>query len=89
MLTTDEKIAITNKKRNLKGTNLNIGNSFATLDDSDIVDKSNMMGVRIDPDNFAAINLIKDLKIAIHALNNKADNQATAIPEEVSFWWNG
>ena len=85
MLTTDEKIAITNKKRNLKGTNLNIGNSFATLDDSDIVDKSNMMGVRIDPDNFAAINLIKDLKIAIHALNNKADNQATAIPEEVSF----
>ena len=44
-----------------------------------------MMGVRIDPDNFAAINLIKDLKIAIHALNNKADNQAPAIPEEVSF----
>ena len=85
MLTTDEKIAITNKKRNLKGTNLNSGNSFAALDDSDIVDKSNMMGVRIDPANFAAINLIKDLKIAIHALNNKADNQAPAIPEEVSF----
>ena len=78
-------IAITNKKRNLKGTNLNSGNSFAALDDSDIVDKSNMMGVRIDPDNFAAINLIKDLKIAIHALNNNADNQAPAIPEEVSF----
>ena len=44
-----------------------------------------MMGVRIDPANFAAINLIKDLKIAIHALNNKADNHAPAILEEVSF----
>jgi hypothetical protein len=44
-----------------------------------------MMGVRINPANFAAINLIKDLKIAIHALNNKADNQAPVIPEELSF----
>ena len=85
MLTTDEKIAITNKKRNLKGTNLKSGNSIAVLDDSDIIDKSDMMGVGIDPANFASINLIKDLKIARHALNNKADNQAPSIPEEVSF----
>ena len=55
------------------------------LDDSDIIDKSDMMGVGIDPANFSSINLIKDLKIARHALNNKADNQAPAIPEEVSF----
>ena len=56
MLTTNEKIAITNKKRNLKGTNLKSGNSIAVLDDSDIIDKSDMMGVGIDPANFASID---------------------------------
>ena len=82
LLTTEDKTAITNKKRNLEGTNLNSENSFAVLADSIIIDTSTLMGVHIDHLNFATIDLVKDLEIARHALNNKIITPITEIPIE-------
>ena len=41
-----------------------------------------MMGVHIDHLNFATIDLVKDLEIARHALNNKIITPITEIPVE-------
>ena len=40
------------------------------------------MGVHIDHLNFATIDLVKDLEIARHALNNKIITPITEIPVE-------
>ena len=85
LLTTEDKTAITNKKRNLEGTNLNSENSFAVLADSIIIDTSTLMGVHIDQSDFSSIDLIKDLEIARHALSNKVANQISAPVEEIPF----
>jgi len=69
----------------LEGTNLNSENSFAVLDDTDIIDKSDRMGVHIEHDNFSAINLIRDLELARHALKDKVDHHTPVIIEEVSL----
>ena len=85
LLTTKDKTAITSKKRNLEGTNLNSDNSFAILADSIIMDTSTLMGVHIDQSDFSSIDLIKDLEIARHALSNKGASQTSAPVEETSF----
>ena len=85
LLTTKDKTAITSKKRNLEGTNLNSDNSFVVLADSIIMDTSTLMGVHIDQSDFSSIDLIKDLEIARHALSNKGASQTSAPVEETSF----
>jgi hypothetical protein len=58
------------KKRNFEGTNLSDQNSFAALGNSDIVDLASGMGVVITCDHFNKVQLLKDIELAQHALQN-------------------
>ena len=58
-------------KRNLEGTNLNSENSFSALDNEEIISKSDLMGVHISDVNYSDIDLIKDLEVARHSLEEK------------------
>lgn len=71
LLTTDDRNLKVGRKRNLEGTNLNSKNSFSVLSYLDIMQKSKDIGVVIDDDNFATIDLMKDLEIARHSLLEK------------------
>lgn len=59
------------RKRNLEGTNLSSKNSFAVLSDKDIIDKSVNMGVKTDINMMQTVNVIRDLEIARHTLDQK------------------
>lgn len=59
------------KKRTLEG-NIDLSNSFSILDNDELlVQKCISMGVKLDDNNFVAINLLKDLEYARIALNQK------------------
>lgn len=64
------------KKRSLEGTNLNNHNSFAILNNPDIAQIALDMGVNISVDEFDCVDLMKDLEIARHALDNKSSCQS-------------
>ncbi|CAN6179483.1 unnamed protein product [Urochloa humidicola] len=65
-----EEQAKAGKKRSFEGTRSN-HNSFSILEDCDIVDRSNNMGVVINSINFEQIVVLKELEIARHALFTK------------------
>ena len=58
-------------KMTLEVTNLNFKNSFSVLSNEEIISISDMMGVHINDCDFSAINLIKDLEVARHSLEEK------------------
>jgi hypothetical protein len=58
------------KKRNLEGTNLSNQNSFVVLGNSDIANIASGMGVVITSDHFDKVELLKDIELARHALQN-------------------
>jgi hypothetical protein len=58
------------KKRNLEGTNLSDQNSFAVLGNDDIMNLAIGMGVVISPDQFDKVDILKDIELARHALQN-------------------
>lgn len=70
-VTTEEKVTRMGQKRNLEGTNLNPENSFSVLANDDIMQLSLNMGIELNDSNFVAIDFIKDLEIARHALAEK------------------
>jgi hypothetical protein len=57
------------KKKALEGTTLSNHNSFALLDNDMIVNLASEMGISIPLDQFDAIDVMKDLEIARHALD--------------------
>jgi hypothetical protein len=57
------------QKRTIEGTNLSAHNSFAILDDSDIMNLAADMGIIIDSGQFEMVNIMKDLEIARHSLD--------------------
>lgn len=59
------------KKRSLEGNTIPISNSFSALDDDELIKRSNCMGVVINSSDFTAVELLKDLENARHALNKK------------------
>jgi hypothetical protein len=77
-MTTDEKNAQMAKKRNLEGNNNTSKNSSSALDVDDIVNISSKMGIVLGKDNFAAIDLVKDMEMDRNDLamkQNKANTQ--------------
>jgi hypothetical protein len=64
--------------RNIPGTNLNTHNSFALLDDEDILNRALEMGVNPDSLNLEKINYLKDLEIARHTIV-LAQNSSAAV----------
>ncbi|TVU24383.1 hypothetical protein EJB05_26816, partial [Eragrostis curvula] len=69
------------KKKNLEGTNLNSSNSFAVLSNTELLNKSACMGIKINVNDMEKIDIIKDMEIARHALENKKD-QPEVVPVE-------
>lgn len=83
-LTTEAKTMMMSKKRNLEGTNLNSENSFSILNNVDIMQLSVNMGVNINDNDFAAIDLIKDLEMARHSLaNKKLETENHVVEDEI------
>ena len=73
-------------KRNLEGTNLNSENSFSALDNEEIISKSDLMGVHISDVNYSDIDLIKDLEVARHSLEEKKKESYThSCDEEIKI----
>lgn len=62
------------RKRNLEGTNLSNANSFAVLENHEIANLANNMGIVINENGFDKIDFMKDLEIARHNLDNKIKN---------------
>jgi hypothetical protein len=62
----DTKARENTEARNILGTNLNTHNSFALLDDDDIMNRALEMGVRPDSFSLEKINYLKDLETAKH-----------------------
>lgn len=84
-LTIEEKNQRLAKKRNLEGTNLIPEHSISTMSENDIVHLSKDMGVDLVNDaSFIAIDLIKDLEIARHALAEKNLNTNVSNVEEAT-----
>lgn len=65
------------KKRDLEGTNLDDPNSFSILDNSSISMLANNMGILIDECDFDVVDIMKDLELARHKLDNKGKNLET------------
>lgn len=59
------------KKRNLDGTNLSSNNAFSVLNNDNLLNKTCNMRVKINMDNLEVINVMKDLEIARHTMENK------------------
>ncbi|CAN6361149.1 unnamed protein product [Urochloa humidicola] len=59
-----------NKKRTLEGTSSD-QNSFSVLCNDDIIDRSNQLGVALDVNDYAQIDIMRDLELARQALNKK------------------
>jgi hypothetical protein len=57
------------EKKNLSGTTLNSSNSFAALDDDDIIARALEMGISQDSFPSEKVNYLKDLEIARHSIN--------------------
>ena len=73
-------------KMTLEGTNLNFKNSFSVLSNEEIISISDMMGVHINDCDFSAINLIKDLEVARHSLEEKNKiNMPTSVEVEIEI----
>lgn len=60
-----------NKDGKEKGNTIQLNNSFSILDNDEIIERSLNMGIMLNNDEFAAIDLIKDLEAARQALNQK------------------
>jgi hypothetical protein len=60
--------------RNIPGANLNTHNSFALLDDEEILNRALEMGVIPDSFSLEKINYLKDLESARHAIVEVQDN---------------
>jgi hypothetical protein len=58
------------KKRSLQGTSLNNQNSFAALDNEVIADIAGCMGINVAKENFETFDLMKDIELDRHTLNN-------------------
>jgi hypothetical protein len=56
------------RKRKLEGTSLSNQNSFAALNNMEIVEMVSGMGIIVAYDQFDSIELMKDLEVARHAL---------------------
>jgi hypothetical protein len=58
------------KKRSIQGISLTNQNFFAILDNMDISDLTVGMGINVSEDHFETFDLMKDIEIARHALDN-------------------
>jgi hypothetical protein len=67
------------KKRNIEGTNLSDQNSFAVLDNDDIMSLASGMGVINSPDQLDKVDILKDIEIARHALENVSQKKVPDI----------
>jgi hypothetical protein len=65
----DDKAMAAAEKKNLSGTTLNSSNSFAALDDDDIIARALEMGISHDSFPSEKVNYLKDLEIARHSIN--------------------
>jgi hypothetical protein len=70
--------------RNIPGTNLNTHNSFALLDDEEILNRALEMGVSSVSFNPEKINYLKDLETARHAIDAVQDIPATTKCDDTS-----
>lgn len=61
------------KKRNLEGTNLTNENSFVVLDNYEIANLTSDMGIVIQDFDFDKVDMMKDLELARHNLDNKSE----------------
>jgi hypothetical protein len=61
-------------KRSLKCTNLSDHNSFATLDNAEIVHLTSDMGINIDCVQFDSVEIMRDLEVARHSLDKTRNN---------------
>jgi len=62
------------KKKNLEGNPLTSKNSFAVLNNSDLMSKASKFGIDTNNLDFAKIDLMKDLERARTSLATKLDN---------------
>lgn len=63
-----------NRKRTLEGTNLDSNNSFAALDNSDIIEIAADMDIMISDNDYAKVDIMKNMEIARYTLKMKSDN---------------
>jgi len=61
------------QKRTAEGTQIPPSNSLSILDNNEILNRANKMGVAVDDSSFHSIDLIKELELAKYALNKKSD----------------
>jgi hypothetical protein len=63
------------KKRSLQGTSLNNKNLFVVLDNEVIADLAGCMGINVGKGNFETFDLMKDIELARHTLNDVKKNR--------------
>jgi hypothetical protein len=74
----DTRAMETTNANNIPGTNLNSHNSFALLDDDDILSRALEMGVDTTSLSLEKVNYLKDLEIARHAIITVQDSAAVS-----------
>jgi hypothetical protein len=79
----DDKAKVAAEKKNLSGTTLNSSNSFAALDDDDIIARALEMGISHDSFPTEKVNYLKDLEIARHSINEMQEkNESPTVSNE-------
>uniref|UniRef100_A0A0A9GD21 Uncharacterized protein n=1 Tax=Arundo donax TaxID=35708 RepID=A0A0A9GD21_ARUDO len=73
MMAADEEKKKQNLKRKFEGNNLNTANSFSILNQDEIMFRAKSMGIIVDDDIFAKIDMLQDLESARIALAQKQE----------------
>jgi hypothetical protein len=80
----DDKAKAAAEKKDLSGTSLNTSNSFAILDDDDIITRALEMGITHDSLPLEKVSYLKDLEIARHAIKEMQENEEAVTNNEPS-----
>jgi hypothetical protein len=76
-----DKAAAAAKKKDLSGTSLNTSNSFAVLDDDDIIARALEMGVSQFSLPLEKVHYLKDLEIARHSIKEMQGKETAVVNE--------
>jgi hypothetical protein len=74
-----EKAALAAQKKNLEGKHLNLKNSFAVLNNNELMSRSRKMGVKVGIDDLAKFDILKDLESARSNLMDRNSNEEMVV----------
>jgi hypothetical protein len=70
-----EKATLAAQRKNLEGKHLNLKNSFAVLNNNELMARSRKMGVKVGVDDLTKFDILKDLESARSNLMDKNSNE--------------